>query len=369
MTTRLSTPRLLPMVSLILLCIPPAAIAQDCSQITKYGIFDLHSSATQTDLIDDVIHWLSVNEYSTESDARNAAAGVGITIPVVDITLNADGTYGDSHSSTWSKATAAYLKTHSESHTRASQEFVTANPQIVAAWQSCVTQFSQSGLHTELVQVDACKSSFVAWYRPNGQQDTYPRIQSLSISGGTCDKPPTNKVPYGGFNVTCRKHSSESLIVSLNTDKGNGEPHLEALPGEPEPPKQVKGTKVVTSPQPKVCNVNRGVPGNSMSYSGTCVAPGPILSATYTCEGPGCGWCYGFRNASRGPDWDISGAVLTWYRLCQGWAPALMTYTLTYTTVEEALIDNPNYDSEHKRWEARRAVTNCSASAGTHYTF
>jgi len=116
--------------------------AQDCSDITKFGIFDVRHTNQDTSLIDDIVHWLTVNEYTTENDARNASLRAGIVIPVVNIPINADGTYGDSHSSSWSKATAEYLQAHHEVHEKVSQDFKTANPQIVAAWQACVTQAS-----------------------------------------------------------------------------------------------------------------------------------------------------------------------------------------------------------------------------------
>ena len=114
--------------------------AQDCSAITKYGIFDVRHTSQQVDLVDDLVKWLSVNEYKTENDAKNAAARAGITIPVLDISLNADGTYGESHASTWSKAVLDFLHSHKELHTKFAQDFSTANPQIVSAWQACVTQ-------------------------------------------------------------------------------------------------------------------------------------------------------------------------------------------------------------------------------------
>jgi hypothetical protein len=349
----------------LLLSMLQIAVAQDCSQITKFGIFDMKRTSQQTDMLDDVIHWLTVNEYQSESTARSAAASVGISIPDVPVPLNADGSYGESHASTWSKATADYLQSHHESHQKLSQDFITANPQIVSAWQSCVTLFGQSGLHTELVQVDACKSSFVAWYKPNSVKDLPPRMVTLAVDGAACDKPSTSRVPYGGFNITCRRNRKDSIVVSLNTNKGNDMRKLESLPEESEPPKQVAGTKFVASPDPKVCKVSRGTPGNAMSYSGTCTAPGPIASAQYGCDGPGCGWCYGLRNDSRGPDWDINGNTLTWYRRCEGWAAALMSYTLSYSTPQDTLVDNPTYDRDYALWTKREQAITCPGIAGS----
>jgi hypothetical protein len=344
-------------------------LAQDCAEITRFGIFDVRRTTKQIDLIDDVIHWLTVNKYQSESAAKSAAASFGIKIPDVPIQLNGDGTYGESHSSTWSEATAEYLKSHREQHERISQEFITANPQIVAAWQSCITQFNQAGLHTELVPVDACNSTFVAWYKPNSEGDSAPRMLTLRVEGGKCDKPPTNRVPYGGFNITCKRNGKDNIVVSLNTQKGNDFRKLESLPDDPEPPKQIMGTTFVASPTPTVCKVDRGSPGRSMSYSATCTAPGPITGATYSCEGPGCGYCYGLRNASRGPDWDINGNTLTWYRLCQGWAAALMIYTVAYNVPQPALVDNPNYLRDHEAWEKRQKALTCPMLIGSNYNW
>lgn len=129
---------------LVLACILTIASAkslraQDCSEITKYGIFDVRHTRTQMDFVQDIIDWLTVNQFSTEQEAKNAGLNVGIVIPDVNIPINADGTYGENHAKTWSLAAASYFSKHSEIHTSFESNFRTANPNIVTAWQQCVS--------------------------------------------------------------------------------------------------------------------------------------------------------------------------------------------------------------------------------------
>jgi hypothetical protein len=129
----------------VLVCITAIAtsklsLAQDCSEIPKYGIFDVRHTQTQEDFVQDVIHWLSVNQFSTEQQAQNAGLKIGIVIPHVDIPVNADGTYGQSSAKTWSQAAEEYFRQHIEIHKSFENTLITANPTIVTAWQECVSK-------------------------------------------------------------------------------------------------------------------------------------------------------------------------------------------------------------------------------------
>lgn len=112
----------------------------DCSEITRMGIFDVRSSRATQHITTDVIHWLSVNDFRTEDEAHNAAFHVGIVLPKINIPINTDGSYGDSHTSLWSKATAEYLSQHDVGDSAFEADFKGANPNIVNAWLHCVTQ-------------------------------------------------------------------------------------------------------------------------------------------------------------------------------------------------------------------------------------
>jgi hypothetical protein len=111
----------------------------DCSEITSKGIFDVRQSRATENITSDVIHWLSVNEFNTQEDAHSAAASFGFVIPEVNIPINSDGSYGDSHKSSWSKAAADYLSQHVQHNQEFESKFRTANPAIVAAWKECVS--------------------------------------------------------------------------------------------------------------------------------------------------------------------------------------------------------------------------------------
>jgi hypothetical protein len=114
--------------------------AQDCAGITKYGIFDVRKTSQQTDLADDLIKWLTSNDFGTEEAAKNAGMSAGMVIPYIDVPANSDNTYGENHKSSWSKAAADFLQTHSEKHSKFTEEFMSGNVAIVNAWKECVTR-------------------------------------------------------------------------------------------------------------------------------------------------------------------------------------------------------------------------------------
>jgi len=60
-----------------------AAQAQDCSEILKYGIYDISRTSTQTQLIDSYLEWLSEQEVRTDEEARNFSLKVGVVLPTV----------------------------------------------------------------------------------------------------------------------------------------------------------------------------------------------------------------------------------------------------------------------------------------------
>lgn len=124
----------------------------NCSEITRMGIFDVHVKSTEESLSQSLISWLTSSRFSTEAEATSAAASLGIKLPDIPIPMNADGTYANSHSKTWSEAVTKYLETHTDARSRVYEETRTANPSIIAAWKECQ---GRSGMRCWATQTQA----------------------------------------------------------------------------------------------------------------------------------------------------------------------------------------------------------------------
>jgi hypothetical protein len=150
-----------------------ASQAQDCAAITKYGIFDVRKTSQQTDLADDFLKWLSINEFNSQQDAHNAGMKTDIIIPYLDVPANSDNTYGDNHSSNWTKATIDYLQAHQEKHLKFAEDFSTANSAIVDAWKECVMY----------------ATGLICWATPTDRQDEV--ILNLEVRPVVIPVPPS----------------------------------------------------------------------------------------------------------------------------------------------------------------------------------
>lgn len=77
-----------------------------CQDITKFGIFDFTYTSIDDSIVGSLREWVKSNHFRTQSDAHQAGFGLGMKLPIdeIPIRVNADGTYGDSHSDNWSDA-------------------------------------------------------------------------------------------------------------------------------------------------------------------------------------------------------------------------------------------------------------------------
>lgn len=168
-----------------------AASAQDCSEITKKGIFDVGQTNSQSDLVEDIIHWLSVNEILTQEETTNAAYHAGIVIPNVPVPINEDLTYGSNRKKYWSQAAAEYLQHNVQAHASFQSTFTTANPNVVAAWQACVLR--AKGLICWAKQTDNPNEiilnlevrPFTSW---SLLAILFLRVQDIAVSDGVVSK-------------------------------------------------------------------------------------------------------------------------------------------------------------------------------------
>lgn len=107
----------------------------NCSDITKFGIFDVSKTSREEDLVSSYLKWLSSQEANSREEASNSSLSLGIPIP--DLPLDFGGEHAAGNTTSWSKKVAEYLKNDGEARTRFNQEFLAANSNIVAAWRDC----------------------------------------------------------------------------------------------------------------------------------------------------------------------------------------------------------------------------------------
>ena len=110
----------------------------NCSDITKFGIFDVSKTSREEDLVSSYLKWLNNQENGSRQEASNTSANFGFEFPTIG--LDFGGGHDTKTGTSWSKKLTEYLENNSEARTRFNQEFVTANSHIVDAWSKCVSQ-------------------------------------------------------------------------------------------------------------------------------------------------------------------------------------------------------------------------------------
>lgn len=107
----------------------------NCSDITKFGIFDVSNTSRDEDLVASYLKWLQNQETNTRTEAANTSLGLGLPIP--DFPLDFEGEHNETNTTTWGKRLSDYLNSNVEVKNRFREEFLTANASIVSAWRDC----------------------------------------------------------------------------------------------------------------------------------------------------------------------------------------------------------------------------------------
>jgi hypothetical protein len=122
-----------------------------CEQILKWGIWDFSKIESAEQFSESLFTWLEHNTYSSEADTRDAALAAGITIPAdIPVPLNADGSYGENHSKTYSSAFFSLLRRDTTFFKQFSEVNRKADASIVAAWRDCMAT-AKTGVFIYLV--------------------------------------------------------------------------------------------------------------------------------------------------------------------------------------------------------------------------
>lgn len=119
------------------------AHAQDCSQITKFGIFDLSNSANETKVFDSYLNYIDSRNFSSQEEASQFSSKLGIELPI-DIPINISGSVSTASAkkSAYQKALKDLQSKNSSQYIKSQQAFSTANKNIIDAWKYCVGIFS-----------------------------------------------------------------------------------------------------------------------------------------------------------------------------------------------------------------------------------
>ena len=107
----------------------------NCSDITKFGIFDVSKTSRDEDLVSSYLKWLNNQEVNSKQEASDLSLNIGIPIP--DFPIEFGGGNTTNAATSWSKNLTEYLKNNNEARTRFNQEFLQANSKIVDAWRDC----------------------------------------------------------------------------------------------------------------------------------------------------------------------------------------------------------------------------------------
>lgn len=162
----------------------------ECSDILKYGVFDVRETYSNTEIIKKYFRWLEKNKLTTEEKTRHYLSSAGLDIPELGIDVHGEGDYGDSHRSYFSEAFLDVIN----SNDKYSKEFYEKNTQassvLVNAWQNCMrfkearlfgqATYSESGISTTSDYDDISIYIKVNFMRPAEPDELYLDFNEIS---------------------------------------------------------------------------------------------------------------------------------------------------------------------------------------------
>jgi hypothetical protein len=137
----------LPLLLVVLTLLAGSARAQQCSDILKYGIYDISKTSSEEKLADSFLQALSQHEVRTQQEAKSFGLKFGVTLPTeIPTPLELGITSTGSKASEYGKRLSSYYKSDRARFSQFRQEVFNVNSNIVKAWSDCVKNNNLKGL-------------------------------------------------------------------------------------------------------------------------------------------------------------------------------------------------------------------------------
>ena len=301
------------------------------------------------------------SNFQTHDEAINA--GVSIAVPIFGVPIQFGGTFSESEKNTWKSNNCS-----EEDRSASFQEQVTilqqaASPDILQAWLNCTTRI---GLQCFAITPDARTVIFRAIWNPSdGDNGGDPVVEGSSLSGGTVNSSSTlpfesgnalfrvgTKIRRGqGNSVLIRRNRVESVVMLLNTTRGDCNTSSAVPRPAPTPPPQpvyeMRWFKEDESGRPYAQTFshvsqnrhNQAAVNTSGQYN-LGDSSGRIYRVDFRCEGEFCGFNYnpdgGYSSNTTIID---GGRSFIWRRRWDG-RPSTEFYTAYYEVQRRVCVRN-----------------------------
>ena len=153
-----------------------SSLAQDCSQILRGGIYDVYQNSSATDRAASFVNWFKQKQFSSYQEAKNTSLDIGI--PIGDILAGLGFSNDEQGFSQFSNEINSYTSSSTSFKQNLSNKISTINPQVVAAWDHCITQ---PGLHFWLERTDDPKTFYICAKYMNDGPGKNPYLRNFNI--------------------------------------------------------------------------------------------------------------------------------------------------------------------------------------------
>lgn len=176
--------------ALFITMLAASSFGQDnCSQILKYGIFDLTSIRSEEDFSSQYINWLQSSQYTSTSNAQEGGVEIGWE------GFGGGGNYGTESTTANKNEFSHKIQNDVSSKQKFQGDFKAANANIINAWSTCAV--NKTGLIVSAIRIpgsDIVKLKIQVKQRSDRDRlDTLRIVELVASSFLTCNETLENK--------------------------------------------------------------------------------------------------------------------------------------------------------------------------------
>ncbi len=197
--------RITALALLIGLLFAQSIVAQDCSAIFRYGLYDIESSPRSLAQAYSFANWFCSNHTLSVADSfggiysdfvRGILSGNHASQEVHDLCTSAKGT----------QSLALMFGNLSPE----------INTQMVDTYKACI---NRAGFHAHLeTTADPNVDRLVLSLQPTSDNDTHVKISKMRVQGANCHEPLTDVNPSGADRICTRIKNDPAIIIHLVSD-------------------------------------------------------------------------------------------------------------------------------------------------------
>lgn len=212
----------------------PNIFAQsECAQILAGGIYDYHSTMTNTERASSFVNWFKQKQFSSYSQAKSAGLYVGI--PIDGFLTELGFSTNESGFQQFQNEIENYQSGQSSFAQRLSSKIQTINQGVLNAWEYCISQSSGKVVFWVEQTSDPNLIMIASDFRPRTLDQTAPELLSFSftpkssikIEGGDFfnEDGSIKKITYKGerrYSQTFVRNGTNSFGINIGSTESDG---------------------------------------------------------------------------------------------------------------------------------------------------